>query len=121
RAAGADETLTPRLTMTQRASAEGVEAALGDDDRPKFESYGKFQVDPRRVQELLMGDQLYRSPGLAIRELYQNALDACRYRRARTQFLATRPEGRARDDWEGRIRFEQGVGPDGRPYLLCED
>jgi hypothetical protein len=121
RAAGADETLTPLLTLPQRASAEGVEAALGDDDRPKFESYGKFQVDPRRVQELLMGDQLYRSPGLAIRELYQNALDACRYRRARTQFLATRPGGRARDDWEGRIRFEQGVGPDGRPYLLCED
>ncbi|MEU6805973.1 wHTH domain-containing protein [Streptomyces neyagawaensis] len=121
RAAGADDTLAPLLTLPQRASAEGVEAALGDDDRPKFESYGKFQVDPRRVQELLMGDQLYRSPGLAIRELYQNALDACRYRKARTQFLATRPGGRARDDWEGRIRFEQGVGPDGRPYLLCED
>ncbi|MET9848536.1 wHTH domain-containing protein [Streptomyces ossamyceticus] len=121
RAAGADDTLAPLLRLPQRASAEGVEAALGDDDRPKFESYGKFQVDPRRVQELLMGDQLYRSPGLAIRELYQNALDACRYRRARTRFLATRPGGRARDDWEGRIRFEQGVGPDGRPYLLCED
>ncbi|EKX68878.1 wHTH domain-containing protein [Streptomyces ipomoeae] len=121
RAAGADETLAPLLALPQRASAEGVEAALGDDDRPKFESYSKFQVDPRRVQELLMGDQLYRSPGLAVRELYQNALDACRYRRARTAFLAAESGGGAPDDWKGRIRFEQGVGPDGRPYLLCED
>lgn len=121
RAAGTDETLAPLLTLPQRASAEGIEAALGDDDRPKFESYGKFQVDPRRVQELLMGDQLYRSPGLAVRELYQNALDACRYRKARTEFLAVKSGGSAPDDWKGKIRFEQGVGPDGRPYLVCED
>ncbi|MFF6781496.1 hypothetical protein [Streptomyces sp. NPDC012510] len=120
RAARGDELLAPLRELPLRASAEGVRAALGDDDRPKFEGYSKFHVDPRRVQELLMGDQLYRSPGLAIRELYQNALDACRYRKARTEYLATRPGG-SPDDWRGRIRFEQGVGPDGRPYLLCED
>ncbi|WP_194238782.1 wHTH domain-containing protein [Streptomyces spongiae] len=120
RAARGDELLGPLRALPLRASAEGVEAALDDHNRPKFESYSKFRVDARRVQELLMGDQLYRSPGLAIRELYQNALDACRYRRARTDFLATRPEATP-DDWKGRIRFEQGTGPDGRPYLLCED
>ncbi|MER6010240.1 wHTH domain-containing protein [Streptomyces bluensis] len=120
RAARGDELLEPLRALPLRASAEGVEAALDDNDRPKFESYSKFRVDARRVQELLMGDQLYRSPGLAIRELYQNALDACRYRKARTDFLATRP-GTSPDDWKGLIRFEQGVGPDGRPYLLCED
>ncbi|MFF7262120.1 hypothetical protein ACFZCL_17800 [Streptomyces sp. NPDC008159] len=120
RAARNDELLEPLRALPQRASAEGVEAALGDDGRPKFESYGKFQVDTRRVQELLMGDQLYRSPGLAIRELYQNALDACRYRRARTEYLSI-GQIASRDDWTGRIRFEQGIGEDGRPYLVCED
>ena len=67
-----------------------------------------------------MGEQLYGDPALAIRELYQNALDACRYREARTEYLS-----RTRDldaaGWAGRIRFEQGVDDAGRPYLDCVD
>ena len=66
-----------------------------------------------------MGEQLYGDPALAIRELYQNALDACRYREARTEYLR-----RTRDpasDWAGRIRFAQGIDDDGRPYLDCVD
>lgn len=114
------ETLQPLRTLPQRASAERVKPARREDGQPEFGSYGKFHVDPRRVQNLLMGDQLYRSPGLAIRELYQNALDACRYRKARTDFLALRG-GTAPDDWKGEIVFEQGVAEDGRPYLECRD
>ncbi|GAA3006692.1 hypothetical protein GCM10020229_18090 [Kitasatospora albolonga] len=44
--------------------------------------------------ELLMGRQLYGEPELAIRELYQNAMDACRYRAMRWRYL--RAKGRCR-------------------------
>ncbi|WEO96248.1 hypothetical protein A6P39_020670 [Streptomyces sp. FXJ1.172] len=76
----------------------------------------RFRLDEERVQELLMGENLYRDRSLAIRELYQNALDACRYRRARTQ---------ARESfssYEGRIDFVQGYDrQEGRHYLECRD
>src|SRR5690606_13595771 len=49
----------------------------------------------------------------------QNALDACGYRQARTEYLR-RTQGFA-DGWTGRIRFEQGIDADGRPYLDCID
>ncbi|MGW0705948.1 wHTH domain-containing protein [Streptomyces sp. NPDC002643] len=113
----------PLRALPIRAQAERLKPAQGDDLRPKFESYSKFQVDPQRVQTLLMGDQLYRSPGLAVRELYQNALDACRYRRARTAYQTrlARKKGVVRgDSWTGKIRFRQGV-ENGRAYLECED
>ena len=83
-----------------------------------YQSAGvRFRLAEDRVQELLMGEQLYGDPALAIRELYQNALDACRYREARTEFLRRTREHRA--DWSGRIRFEQGIDESGRPYLDC--
>ncbi|MFD3308916.1 hypothetical protein [Streptomyces sp. NPDC058694] len=124
RAVRADERMKPLHLLPMRASAEGLSAAPREDGTPTFESYSKFRVDPRRVQNLLMGDQLYRSPALAIRELYQNALDACRYRKARTECLdeEARQEGvdREGERWRGRIRFTQGVDG-GRPYLDCWD
>ncbi|GAA3800341.1 hypothetical protein GCM10022403_038300 [Streptomyces coacervatus] len=76
----------------------------------------RFRLDEERVQELLMGENLYRDRSLAIRELYQNALDACRYRQARAQ---------ARDSfsaYDGRIEFTQGYDEEeGRHYLECRD
>ncbi|MFJ8535684.1 hypothetical protein [Streptomyces sp. NPDC093591] len=76
----------------------------------------RFRLDEERVQELLMGENLYRDRSLAIRELYQNALDACRYRQARAQ---------AADSFSsylGRIEFTQGFDKEeGRYYLECRD
>lgn len=76
----------------------------------------RFRLDEERVQELLMGENLYHDRSLAIRELYQNALDACRYRRARA---------RAADKfsaYEGVIEFTQGFDEgEGRHYLECRD
>ncbi|MFI1487282.1 hypothetical protein [Streptomyces sp. NPDC020747] len=124
RAVRADGGMKPLHLLPMRASAEGLSAAPRADGTPTFESYSKFRVDPRRVQNLLMGDQLYRSPALAIRELYQNALDACRYRKARTEYLGEEPrqEGIDREEerWRGQIRFTQGVDGE-RPYLDCWD
>ncbi|MFF3328844.1 hypothetical protein ACFYWX_04665 [Streptomyces sp. NPDC002888] len=76
----------------------------------------RFRLDEERVQELLMGENLYRDRSLAIRELYQNALDACRYRRARAQAYE------AYSAYRGRIEFTQGYDEEeDRHYLQCRD
>ncbi|WP_217554759.1 hypothetical protein [Streptomyces sp. GbtcB6] len=76
----------------------------------------RFRLDEERIQELLMGENLYRDRSLAIRELYQNALDACRYRRAWEHARD------GRDSFEGRIEFEQDYDEkEKRYYLECRD
>ncbi|MFI7019283.1 hypothetical protein [Streptomyces sp. NPDC050164] len=76
----------------------------------------RFRLDEERIQELLMGENLYRDRSLAIRELYQNALDACRYRRARQHARD------GRDTYDGEITFVQDFDKtEGRYYLECRD
>ncbi|MEU6917038.1 HD domain-containing protein [Streptomyces olindensis] len=79
----------------------------------------RFHLAQTEVRDLLMGEQLYGGePQLALRELYQNAMDACRYRAMRWEFLrrtGTRPAG-----WTGRIVFAQGEDERGR-YVECRD
>jgi hypothetical protein len=119
RMAARDETLAPLASLPARIATDHVAPAVVD-GRSAYQSAGvRFRLAEDRVQELLMGEQLYGDPALAIRELYQNALDACRYREARTEYLR-RAEGLTHA-WEGRIRFTQGVDADGRPYLDCVD
>ncbi|GGQ00750.1 wHTH domain-containing protein [Streptomyces roseolilacinus] len=103
----------PRLPV--RLSADGVTPVEG-----AFTGWARFRLDERRVRDLLMGVQLYKDRDLAIRELYQNALDACRYRRARTEYL-DRTHPAAVYAYEGSIVFEQGVDGDGRAYVECRD
>ncbi|WP_326615520.1 ATP-binding protein [Streptomyces anulatus] len=109
-----DRIAQPMPPLPTRVSADGVEPAEGT-----FTSGARFRLDDRRVRDLLTGTQLYKDRGLAVRELYQNALDACRYRRARTQFLER--SGRPFHPYEGRIDFVQGTDDDGRAYLECAD
>ncbi|OKJ71063.1 wHTH domain-containing protein [Streptomyces sp. CB02460] len=97
--------------------------------RPRYnadgqgEAYGlplmRFSLAEDEMRELLMGSQLYGDRTLALRELYQNALDACRYRGARVRYGELK-EG-MRQQWEGEIVFRQGVDEDGRAYVECED
>lgn len=101
--------------LPSRLSADLVEPAEG-----AFDGWAGFRIDERRARELLTGEQLYKNKDLAIRELYQNALDACRYRRARTRYL-DRCNPLASFDYEGRIEFIQGVDDDGRAYVDCID
>ncbi len=93
--------------------AEGLE---GD---KRLASLGRFTLPEDSIRELLMGTQLYQDSGLAVRELYQNALDACRYRSARREYLS-RTNGLS-DLWQGRIEFTQGVDEQGRAFLDCVD
>ncbi|WP_455567676.1 wHTH domain-containing protein [Streptomyces celluloflavus] len=109
-----DRITQPMPPLPTRISADGVVPAEGT-----FTSGARFRLDDRRVRGLLTGTQLYKDRGLAMRELYQNALDACRYRRARTQFLER--SGRPFHPYEGQIDFVQGVDEDGREYLECVD
>ncbi len=79
----------------------------------------RFHLAQTEVRELLMGEQLYGGePHLALRELYQNAMDACRYRAMRWAYLegsGARPAG-----WTGQIAFSQGEDERGR-YVECRD
>ena len=45
----------------------------------------QFKLDDQRVYELLMGGAIYDNPLVAVRELIQNAVDACKLRDAITQ------------------------------------
>jgi hypothetical protein len=78
----------------------------------------RFQLAQNEVRDLLMGKQLYGSPNLALRELYQNAMDACRYRAMRWEYL--RRLGKRPADWDGRISIVQGEDDRGR-YVECRD
>ncbi|WP_433055323.1 HD domain-containing protein [Dactylosporangium sp. CS-033363] len=119
RATSRDDVLLPLRHLPNRAATDDV-GPLIRAGVPAYQSAGvRFRLAEDRVRELLMGEQLYGDPALAIRELYQNALDACRYREARTEYLS-----RAHDrklPWDGRIKFVQGVDADGRGYLDCTD
>ncbi|MDO0934097.1 caspase family protein [Streptomyces sp. DG2A-72] len=114
---GDNPVLAPLSTLPPYADGSRVRL---DGNTPDQLSDGiRFQLAEDRVQELLMGEELYGDSELAVRELYQNALDAVRYRDRRTEYLErmNRPVS-----WEGgSIEFVQGVHPDGRPYLKCTD
>ncbi|MBY8840240.1 caspase family protein [Streptomyces sp. SP2-10] len=79
----------------------------------------RFSLSQTEIRRLLMGEKLYDGePELALRELYQNAMDACRYREMRVRYL--RGLGQAPAQWEGRIRIEVGEDSRGR-YIECVD
>ena len=106
--------------LPQRLTAHNVvpETLIGGD--PAYETpHLRFQLSHNEVRELLMGEQLYGDPTLAIRELYQNALDACRYRLARISFLKQIGKYQC-PEWEGHVTFRQGKD-NGRPFIECED
>ncbi|MFI5957276.1 caspase family protein [Cryptosporangium sp. NPDC051539] len=117
--AGRDSALSPLLDLPPHVTADRV-GPRADGAPAAYHSAGlRFHLDESRVQELLMGQQLYGDPALAIRELYQNALDACRYRRARLTYLERTKQEIG--DWTGRIEFTQGIDAGGREYLTCQD
>ncbi|UIX33070.1 caspase family protein [Streptomyces sp. GQFP] len=115
---GDNPVLAPLGTLPPYADGSRVRL---DGNTPDQLSDGiRFQLAEDRVQELLMGEELYGDSELAVRELYQNALDAVRYRDRRTEYL--RRTGQPVKPWEGgRIEFTQGVRSDNRAYLQCVD
>lgn len=72
----------------------------------------KFRLEQQKVIELLMGLRLYRDEFMCLRELYQNALDACRCMRAEN----------FKHGLTGDIPIEFGLDEDcGGVYIYCKD
>jgi molecular chaperone HtpG len=76
----------------------------------------KFNLEQNKILELLMGVGLYKNKFLCLRELYQNALDACRCMMAifNNQSVSIR----------GKIEFGLGISKEGgrqRTYIYCLD
>ncbi|MEM7533900.1 MAG: hypothetical protein AAF639_17070 [Chloroflexota bacterium] len=111
---------TPLQQLPARFTADGVEPQKVNNDAAYRTPHLRFRLAQDQVLELLMGEQLYGDPSLAIRELYQNALDACRYAEARLTYLKREGKSNVLDDWPREIRFKQGV-ENGRPYIECDD
>ncbi|MFI6234606.1 caspase family protein [Micromonospora sp. NPDC050784] len=100
------QTKTPHLIATSRLQPERASFRL---------PHVTFRVSTSETRHLLMGTNLYQDPALAVRELYQNAVDACRYRERRLQHLQGDEY-----DWSPAIKFRMGVDC-GRRYLECRD
>ncbi|WP_190157075.1 HD domain-containing protein [Streptomyces litmocidini] len=80
----------------------------------------RFRLAEDEIRPLLMGTQLYGDRMLAVRELYQNALDACRHRQLRAEYgRRLRKCGAKGRDPE--ISFVQGYDAEDRPYIECRD
>ncbi|MEV5572062.1 caspase family protein [Spirillospora sp. NPDC052269] len=106
-------------TLPARLTSDGLRA-VNHEGRPVYKTpLLAFRLSDEKVRELLMGKQLYGDPSLAIRELYQNALDACRYRRTRRRYRELRRLQLV--NWDGHITFRQGTDPSGRDYIECCD
>ncbi|MFJ7253496.1 caspase family protein [Streptomyces sp. NPDC098085] len=106
--------------LPDQVTAQQLRALAGRYQEP----LERFRLAEDEIRPLLMGTQLYGDRMLAVRELYQNALDACRYRDMRRQYGLTRTpwdgETTAARGWEGEITFTQGWDGD-RPYIECLD
>jgi hypothetical protein len=80
----------------------------------------RFELDRTRIISLLMGQQLYGERWPALRELYQNALDACRYRRAAEQLAIKDGRLRSGRAYCGQIAIRFGKFG-GRRFVECVD
>lgn len=100
-------------------STAQVRARRDADGKPSYRlPHLRLTLDHSRIREILMEEALYGRAEIALRELYQNALDACRYRRARAQYLKSL--GKGLDEYVPRIEFRSAV-EDGRAYIECRD
>ncbi|MFI9240083.1 caspase family protein [Streptomyces sp. NPDC053079] len=105
--------------VPSRITARGLRPSQLQDGRAAYEiPLLRFHLAQTEVRDLLMGTQLYGDRALAVRELYQNAMDACRYRAMRGKYL--RLKGRQTLDWAGEITIVQGEDERGR-YVECRD
>ncbi len=84
----------------------------------------RFELDDQRIYSLLMGGAIYDNPLVAVRELVQNAVDACKLRDALTQsyepytpvtmnrILVTYEEPNADHNLPSLSVFDTGTGMD---------
>ncbi|MGK3982403.1 hypothetical protein WME99_05165 [Sorangium sp. So ce136] len=84
------------------------------DGHPRYTTpHVRFALAPDHARRLFMGTDLWGDPSFAYRELFQNALDACRYRAARCRYLNI--------PYVPMIRIYHGKTSECREYVECED
>jgi len=107
--------------LPERFDASGLHPAVNSDGQPLFQKpHLRLTLNESRVRELLMGRNLYGEPSLALREMYQNALDACRHRRARVRWLQATGNTQV-EPYAATIAFKAGKTRRGRAYIECRD
>ena len=79
----------------------------------------RFELAEDRVRNLLMGEALYKDSSLAVRELYQNAVDATRHAAARIEYLNRLQPGSSLE-YAGRVELIQDAEGAGE-YIECTD
>lgn len=78
----------------------------------------QFELDDERVYQLLMGGAIYDNPLVAVRELVQNAVDACKLRDALTQLIE--PEQPSKTN-RILVRYEEPTDVCPQPRLIVTD
>jgi hypothetical protein len=86
---------------------------VGMKDKSVLPGAFQFRLDYERIMQLLMDRSLYPDPSLFLRELLQNALDACRTREA--HFNA------AKQPYQARISVWDHSGDPGNPRIVFQD
>ena len=91
----------------------------------------EFRLDRDAVVELLMGESLYGSPELALRELVQNSLDAVHLRDQRNKLAIVLEKAGSKEKarqphkpWgatSGEVNVTWGTEPDGRSWIRVQD
>jgi hypothetical protein len=79
----------------------------------------KIRLEDNKMRDLLMGDQLYGNSNLALRELYQNAQDACQIRKARVDYLNA--TNKSPTPWQPKISIRLSYDETGQGFIECED
>ena len=123
-AAIADEIVATLATLGDAAARDSV-FALPSSVKADIHTEGykyvpyRFELDDERIYELLMGGAIYDNPLHAVRELVQNAVDACCLRDALTRL--TDPGFAPRSENRIFITYEEAAPPDGYPTLEVRD
>ncbi|MGW3855782.1 caspase, EACC1-associated type [Micromonospora arida] len=112
--------LNIRRYVVRAATADGV-GPRQVDGRPAYRRpITRLTMNSNKIRQLLMGEQLYGQPRLAMRELYQNSLDACRYRELRQAYLSRR--GVLAPSWTPTVKFQSVYSDSGSLLRLdCTD
>ena len=79
----------------------------------------RFELDDERVYTLLMGGAIYDNPLVAIRELIQNAIDACLLRDALKRLHE--PESEPKVDNRLKVTYKDPIGPGAFPTVIISD
>ena len=105
-----DEETSLKYTITFQDSVDAKGVTFDADSFVPVENLG-FSIDQKEIIKLLMGTNLYKDVYSCLRELYQNALDACRCMQGF-------------DNVEGKIEFgldSEFVDGKHRKYVYCLD